>query len=510
MDFHAWLQAKGFEVAALTEPQRLALQAAWRAESNLQPSPAPVPAPTPAPVAEKPSDASFDATMKAIEAENDRIEHIQASTVHYCQLNLGDSQKVAQIRQLADAAIHDKNTSKKDFDMSMMLLDRSGPAHVFTRSKPEVTSSVLEASVCMAGGLRDIEKAYDARTLEVANQTYGRGIGLMELVGYCAQRNGFRGTPSRNLKDALRAAFGGGDMMASVGPSTISIDGILSNVANKFVREAFLHVESTWRQITAIRSVRDFKQISSYSLTGDLQYEKVAPGGEIKHGTLGDTSYNNQVDTYGKMLGLDRRDLVNDDLGALSQVSRRLGRGGALKMNDVFWTEFMDNSSFFSTGNGNYDEGTDTALTNDGLVAADILWAAMTDPDGKPMGGQARYMVVPKNLWIPAWRLMNSTNFTSADEEGERNPWANKFEIVTSDYLNNTNYTGYSTKAWYLLRDPMDIPVIETAFLNGVEMPTIESADLDFNRLGIAFRAYHDFGVALQEPRGGYKFKGEA
>ena len=32
--------------------------------------------------------------------------------------------------------------------------------------------------------------------------------------------------------------------------------------------------------------------------------------------------------------------------------------------------------------------------------------------------------------------------------------------------------------------------------------PTVESADADFNVLGVQMRGYHDFGVALQEPRG--------
>jgi hypothetical protein len=52
--------------------------------------------------------------------------------------------------------------------------------------------------------------------------------------------------------------------------------------------------------------------------------------------------------------------------------------------------------------------------------------------------------------------------------------------------------------------------VIEVAFLNGQESPTIETAEADFNVLGVQMRGYHDFGVALQDPRGGVKAKGEA
>ena len=48
------------------------------------------------------------------------------------------------------------------------------------------------------------------------------------------------------------------------------------------------------------------------------------------------------------------------------------------------------------------------------------------------------------------------------------------------------------------------------ALLNGQESPTIETAEADFNVLGIRMRGYHDFGVALQDPKGGVKMKGES
>jgi hypothetical protein len=90
------------------------------------------------------------------------------------------------------------------------------------------------------------------------------------------------------------------------------------------------------------------------------------------------------------------------------------------------------------------------------------------------------------------------------------NPHQGKYRVEVSRYLANAKYTGNSSKAWYLLSDPNDLPAIEVAFLNGQEAPTIETAEADFNSLGIQMRGYHDFGVALQDPRAGIKSKGEA
>ena len=47
------------------------------------------------------------------------------------------------------------------------------------------------------------------------------------------------------------------------------------------------------------------------------------------------------------------------------------------------------------------------------------------------------------------------------------------------------------------------------ASLDGQEAQTVETSDADFNMLGIRMRGYHDFGVNLQDPRGGVKSKGE-
>jgi hypothetical protein len=41
-----------------------------------------------------------------------------------------------------------------------------------------------------------------------------------------------------------------------------------------------------------------------------------------------------------------------------------------------------------------------------------------------------------------------------------------------------------------------------------MDTPTIETAEADFNILGIALRGYFDAGVSLQEYRGGVRMAG--
>ena len=374
-----------------------------------------------------------------------------------------------------------------------------------------INGNVLEAACLLTAKAANVEKAYDPQTLDLASRRFRGGIGLQELLLEAAWANGYSGRNFRDSREVLRFAFGRGVEAAAY--STIDISGILSNVANKFLLEGFFSVERTWRNICAVRNVSDFKTVTSYRLIGTDQYELVAPGGELKHGTLGSEQYTNKADTYGLMLAIDRRDIINDDLGAITTVPRKLGRGSGLKINDVFWTTFLANASFFTAGNNNYLTGADTALSIDGLTKAEVAFMDQVDADGKPIGILPALMLVPTALSAVGSQLFKSMELrdtSSSTKYPISNPHQGKFRVEVSRYLANSSYTGNSAKAWYLFAEPTDLPVIEVAFLNGQEAPTIETADADFNQLGVQMRGYHDFGVALQDSRGGVKSKGEA
>jgi len=370
--------------------------------------------------------------------------------------------------------------------------------------------NVLEAACMLTAKLATVEDLYDDQTLEAASKRFRGGIGLQELLLEAAWANGYDGRNFRDSRSVLRFAFGH-NLQAAF--STIDIGGILSNVANKFLLEGFFSVERVWRSITAVRNVSDFKTVTSYRLIGKDQYEKVAPGGELKHGTLGEETYTNKADTFGLLLSIDRRDLINDDLGAITTVPRKLGRGSGLKINDVFWTTFLGNSDFFKVANKNYLSGADTVLGIDGLTKAEVAFLNQVDSDGKPIGIMPQIVLVPTALSAMGTMLFKSLEIrdtTASTKYPIANPHAGKFRVEVSRYLSNAQYTGSSEKAWYLLAAPDDLPVIETAFLNGQESPTIETAEADFNVLGVQMRGYHDFGVNLQDPKGGIKAKGEA
>ena len=420
--------------------------------------------------------------------------------------------RIAAIRQICggrhpeiEATAIEQIWDETKTELAVLRADRPTAPAIVT-GKPDVAfPSVLEAALCMAGKLAGVENTFSDQVLQTAKDRFRGRIGLQELLLEAAWSNGYTGRSFRSdMHGVLQAAF-----------STFSLPGILSNTANKFLLQAFTAVEANWRAIAAVRSVSDFKQVTSHRLVADLLYDEVGADGELKHGKVSEESFTNQAKTYGKMFSITRTDLINDDLGALTAVPSQLGRGAALKLNDVFWRTFMDNASFFSVANKNYAAGADTALNIDGLTKAEQMFLDQTGPDGYPLAIVPEILLVPNALYAVAQQLMNATEIredgnTTAKKYPTNNPHAGKFRVQRTSYLSNTLLSGNSTKAWYLLADPANLPTIEVAFLNGVESPMVESAEADFRNLGVQFRGVFDYGVARFDFRGGAKMRGEA
>ncbi len=353
-----------------------------------------------------------------------------------------------------------------------------------------LTPEVIEASFALQGGLPNVEKHYDEKTLEAAHKAR-RELSIGEVLVQAAVANGYDGSrrvTASTLRPILAAAW-----------ATHSISGILSSTVNKFLLAGFDGVESAWRQISSVRSVNDFKTLTSYRLNGGMKFEKVANGGELKNAAASDESRTISADTYGIMTSVTRTDLINDDLGALTAVPQRIGRGGALKLNDVFWTEFQDDASFFTTARGN-KKTTAGALTLANLKPIVTLFKKLKDADSNPVAVEPRLLLVPVDQELAAAEIMGSSLIQSGATSGQpdRNVLAGRYQVVSTTYLSNTD-------DYYLLASPADLPVMEVAFLNGVQSPIVETAEADFNTLGVQMRGYFDFGVAKAEYLAGVK-----
>jgi hypothetical protein len=495
--FKAWIEAMGFDAETLNEDQIAGLQANYNGQNK------------------KPGKVEANGNpFEARKIEAKRIAEIRACGDRLIVARESSYEEIEAIEKMVEHAIEAKMDAR-DFRLELndaVQIPQGRSIH--NRRDNNLTNDIIEAAICQAGKMPGHEDSFSDQVLQVAHSRFKGRIGLNQVFMLGAEANGYRGDyASKVTPEVQNAAFGmAGRNIHGSGMSTISIPTILSNVANKFLMVGWNAIDMTPLRIAKIKAVNDFKQITTVSLTGDLSFEKVGAGGEIKHGTLGDKAYNNQADTYAKMLAITRKDIINDDLGALTSVPQRLGRGSALKLNDIFWTEFLDNSStsWFHADNNNVNTGV-ADMTIGGLSATETIFMNQVDYDSKPLGTQPSILVVPTALKSLARTLMTSDlviDGTATGLQGNKNPFVGRFRVESSPYMSNSAYTGYSAAAWYMLPDPSDLPFIEIAALYGRVEPVVETADAAFNVLGVEMRGYSDVGVAKQEKKAGVRADG--
>lgn len=376
-----------------------------------------------------------------------------------------------------------------------------------------ITANVIQAAALQSLDVPEanIIQATSQQDLEAADRRWHGHISLQELIIEAAAANGNpisgHSLNSGNWHEAV-----GNAIRAAAGYTSIDLPGILGGIINRELLEGYGAVENVWDQIARIVPVKDFREITSYRLVSNGGFQKVHPNGELQHGTYSETSYTNKAETYGKIVGLSRQDIINDDLGALATIPQQLGLDAAMTLNEVFWTEFLDNSTFFKNGNKNLLSG--NSLSIEGLTAAVKKFRELKDESGRMVGVAPAILLVGGSNEVLADKLFADANIiavgvgASAATTPSGNPFKGKYQPVCSVYLEDANISGYSTTAYYLLAKPAFRAAMQVCFLDGKKTPTVESSEMDFNTLGLQFRAYYDFGCAKMDPFAGIKVTG--
>jgi Mu-like prophage major head subunit gpT len=368
-------------------------------------------------------------------------------------------------------------------------------------SRPTVASqSVLEAALLSRMGMTALgEKTLGAMAMEQADR-----LGATNMIDLCRAALMVDGQPTPSGRmELVKAAL-----------STMSLPTALGNVANKVLLDAYNETPASWRAFCAVRSVTDFKPHTGVrpSFTGQL--EQVAPGGELKHGSVAEALVGYQVDTFGKMLSIDRRDVINDDLSVFEDAAASYGRMGMRKVSDLVYDVLLANAdSFFSAGNGNYLSGADSALGVDSLASAIAAMRTQRDDEGNDLDLMPATLLVTPELETTARMLLESEFIQRAEDVPTGNSLRRAVNLEVEPRLSNTTKFAAkaSTKHWYLFTRPNAVPMI-VAFLNGKQTPTVEFFGLqqDVSRLAVSWRVYHDFGSVLADPRAAVRSKGEA
>lgn len=444
--------------------------------------------------------ASYDAEREIMENENTENE-LQDSIQAMRDEQANELERIAEIRKRSNGADEEimatairEGWTPDKFELESLRAARPKAPSIHVPEN-DVNEEALECVALRAAGFTPSEKKYSDKTLSAADR-----IGAVGLRDFLETASGGRLDARRlNSPEAIRAEF-----------STHNLNYVLTRSVNAILLEAFNYVDSSWKKVFKIGRVNDFKKAERYRLDSDFTYEVLADGGKIKHGEIADSKFEVQAKTLATMFSITRKDIVNDDLGALTDIPRQFGFGAAETINKYCWSLFMNpGDGFYTTAAGSLIEN--KPLTLDNLSAARAAFITRkkqkaTSKDAEsPLGIPPTLLIVPTALEDKALTLTKATlinNGATTDNPADYNPNHNRFQVVGVPFLGYANYTGYSDTTWYLACDPNRLAAFEISFLNGKTAPTVERADAPFDTLGVQYRAYIDFGVSAQDKRG--------
>lgn len=511
--FADWLKAGGWgDPESLEEKQIETLQAAWTHETLKAVG-----------SKQEPFDADevVKQTRQASLAEVRRVGAIQAAAKTYGASEIEvEGKKVDFVEHAIEAGWsieHAENAALKA-GWGNAPKPRGGDDG---KKLGEFFQDTIEASLLLANGLPEkfVAESFKAdRRDRVMNEATGsdyRGMTLKGLLRATIQAAGtstgrFAGLDNDSLIEAADAAHR--SLRAAGQFSTISLPGVLGNVARKTMLKAYEGASLTWRSIAAPVSVPDFKSQTSYRMDLNGRFQPVGQDGELKHVGLQESSRSIRLETQGLMIGLTRQMIINDDLRAFTKIPQLFGRQAAVAIERAVYTTLLGglNNVLFTAAKGNYITGGGNVLGETGLAAALKAFRDMKDANGDPMLIEPQTLLVGTALEFTAKKLMNSSetrNTTASTREGTANVFQNLLRPLISPYVNDTTLGGTAT-LYFLLADPDIAPTVEVGFLNGRQTPVIESSDQDFNVLGKLWRAYIDFDAEQADSKGGVAVTG--
>ena len=287
--------------------------------------------------------------------------------------------------------------------------------------------------------------------------------------------------------------------------STSDFPLLLGDVANKVLREMLAAAPAAIKAICRQATIPDFRNRYSLQLGQAPTLEKVNELGEFKSGTITEGRESYKLDTYGKIFGISRQALVNDNVGAFSDIGRLFAASAAqfeaqflvdlLTANNGLGPVMSDNKKLFDAAHGNL-AGSGGAISDTTLSDARLALRSQKGLDGKtPLDIAARFLVVPAAQETAAEKYLASLYPAQASNV---NPFAGKLTLIVDPRLDTK-----STTRWYVAADPAQVPNIEYAHLSGAEGVQVETR-AGFEVDGVQIRARLDFGAGVLDFRGIY------
>ncbi|OJU86773.1 MAG: hypothetical protein BGO13_02540 [Burkholderiales bacterium 66-5] len=314
-----------------------------------------------------------------------------------------------------------------------------------------------------------------------------RNMGMVDLAQYCMELAGQRGHSTMSRPQLMeRALHGTGDFPL-----------LLGDAVGRVLAASFEQVPSAIKALARRIDARDFRARSIIRLGGAPSLERVNEHGEFTYGTIAEASAGWSLATYGRIFGLTRQALVNDDLDGFADMVRAFGDAAARREADELTTILtsppnIDGAALFHNDHGNL---IDDVLDATGLAAAVLKLRKQKGIDGTLVAQEPGTLLVPAALEMKARQLVATINATTT---GDVQPYSLDVQV-------EPRLDAGSAIVWYLVAKGQS--ALEYGYLEGTDGPVLTTRE-GFKIDGMEFKARLDFGCGWANPLGWIKSAG--
>jgi len=291
--------------------------------------------------------------------------------------------------------------------------------------------------------------------------------------------------------------------------STSDFANILSNVANKSMLVGWNEQEETFQLWTKKGTASDFKTQTRTGAGLFPNLAKIEPGAEYTYGTMSDRAGTFAIATYGNLFAINRQTVVNDDLGMLGDVPRKMGRAAKRTIGNLVYAvltsnpTMRDSVALFHSSHGNL-AGSGAAPSTTSFEAARTAMALQKDEESIATALNLRpaYILVPYAQSAKSQVVITSETEIGQDNSKKPNTARGMGEVIAEGRLDASSST-----AWYMAASPNAIDTVEVVYLDGIEEPYLDQQN-GWKIDGTEFKVRIDAGVAVNDWKGLYKNPG--
>lgn len=327
-----------------------------------------------------------------------------------------------------------------------------------------------------------------------------RGLTLLELARHALDRRGIATRGLSKMELATEALIGRSGLH-----STSDFPLILANVANKTLRAAYDTTPRTFTAWARQAVITDFKPVARNQLGGAPDLLRVPESGEFTYGTIGESREVYALVTYGRIVGITRQTLINDDLDAFTRIPSAFGAAAADLESDLVYSilstnpNMADGNPLFHASHANL--GTAGAISETTLAEAYRLFGNQRGLEGRQISVLPRYIITPPG--VRSVEARKNVTATTPNAVAGVNAFANRLEPIEEARL----IPAAGPDPWFLAADPSRIDTIEFAYLEGQQGVYTETRS-GFEVDGIEIKARHDFAAKAIDWRGLFRNAG--